>query len=84
MLYDFFSLFLYIIEDLNKFTRILYASMFPSVPGDNVYKSEGSSNNDKGKGKAIEMDSESDDQNTSEQEPKLDKGKGKAIEMDSE
>ena len=46
MLYDFFSLCLYIIEDLKKYTCIIYASISSSIHSDIIYKTEGSSNED--------------------------------------
>jgi hypothetical protein len=63
MLYDYFSLYLYIIEDLKRSTYIIYASISSSIHSDIIYKSEGSSNQDGNTG-----GSDNDDEANKEEE----------------
>lgn len=50
MLYDYFYLYLYTIEDLKISTCIIYPNTSTSTHSDIIYKSEGSSNDDGDKG----------------------------------
>jgi hypothetical protein len=55
MLYDYFYLYLYTIEDLNTSTCIIYSNTSTSTHSDIIYKSEGS-NNDPGDKSATDKD----------------------------
>lgn len=50
MLYDYFYLYQYTIEVLNRSNCIIYANTYTSTYSDRIYKSEGSSNSDGNKG----------------------------------
>ena len=61
MLYDCFYLCPYTIEDLKIHTCIIYANTSTSTPSDIIYKCEGSSNDDGGKGGTDNNDKANDD-----------------------
>jgi len=70
MLYDYFYLYLYTIEDLKISTCIIYPNTSTSTHSDIIYKSEGSSNDDGDKG-GTDMDDGANDEESFEIEEEI-------------
>ena len=70
MLYDFFYLCPYTIEDLKIYTCITYANTSTSTHSDIIYKSEGSSNDDGDKG-GTDMDDGANEEESFEIEDEI-------------
>jgi hypothetical protein len=71
MLYGYFSLCLYIIEDLKRSTCIIYANTSTSTLSDIIYKSEGSSNDNGDKGGTDKDDGANEEEESFEIEEEL-------------
>jgi hypothetical protein len=70
MLYDYFYLYLYTIEDLKISTCIIYPNTSTSTHSDIIYKSEGSSNDDGDKG-GTDMDDGANEEESFEIEEEI-------------
>ena len=71
MLYDYFYLCLYTIEDLKISTCIIYANTSTSTHSDIIYKSEGSSNDDGDKGGTDKDDGANEEEESFELEEEI-------------
>jgi len=71
MLYDYFYLYLYTIEDLKISTCIIYANTSTSTHSDIIYKSEGSSNDNGDKGGTDKDDGANEEEESFELEEEI-------------
>jgi hypothetical protein len=71
MLYDYFSLYLYTIEDLNTSTCIIYSNTSTSTHSDIIYKSEGSNNDPGDKGATDKDDGANEEEESFEIEEEI-------------